>query len=99
MAVMCLSNHSLQRAWTDDTDHTLLMILSYLRTGSLSQDDFAGRLHTWLVSQLRMMIIGQPSNSRTGANKVFAVWTAFRWVSEVGHILLREYSFAKLSIN
>jgi len=43
------------RAWTDDTDHTLLMILSFLRNGSLSPDDFAGRLRTWCSQGLRCL--------------------------------------------
>ncbi|KAF7966320.1 hypothetical protein HWV62_39158 [Athelia sp. TMB] len=43
------------RSWTDDTDHTLLMILSFLRIGSLSQDDFAFRLRTWCQQGLRCL--------------------------------------------
>ncbi|KAF7972412.1 hypothetical protein HWV62_17962 [Athelia sp. TMB] len=51
-------NHRSQfetRGWTDDTDHTVLMVLSFLRTGSLSQDDFASRLKTWCQQGLRCL--------------------------------------------
>ncbi|KAJ7280392.1 ADP-ribosylglycohydrolase-domain-containing protein [Mycena rebaudengoi] len=43
------------RAWTDDTDHTILMVLSYLRLRKLSQDDFAVRLHSWCTQGLRVL--------------------------------------------
>ncbi|KAJ6624155.1 ADP-ribosylglycohydrolase-domain-containing protein [Mycena sp. CBHHK59/15] len=47
--------HSIQRAWTDDTDHTILMVLSYLRLRELSPDDFAIRLHSWCQQGLRVL--------------------------------------------
>ncbi|KAJ7136768.1 ADP-ribosylglycohydrolase-domain-containing protein [Mycena epipterygia] len=43
------------RAWTDDTDHTILMMLSYLRLRELSPDDFAIRLHSWCQQGLRVL--------------------------------------------
>ncbi|KAJ7064648.1 ADP-ribosylglycohydrolase-domain-containing protein [Mycena amicta] len=43
------------RAWTDDTDHTILMMLSYLRMRELSPDDFALRLHSWCSQGLRVL--------------------------------------------
>ncbi|KAH8827246.1 ADP-ribosylglycohydrolase-domain-containing protein [Flagelloscypha sp. PMI_526] len=43
------------RAWTDDTDHTLLIVLSVLRNGELSEMDFADRLHTWVGQGLRCL--------------------------------------------
>ncbi|KAJ7843661.1 ADP-ribosylation/Crystallin J1 [Mycena olivaceomarginata] len=43
------------RAWTDDTDHTILMILSYLRLRELSPKDFAIRLHSWCSQGLRVL--------------------------------------------
>ncbi|KAJ7513058.1 ADP-ribosylglycohydrolase-domain-containing protein [Mycena galericulata] len=43
------------RAWTDDTDHTILMILSYLRLRELSPNDFAIRLHSWCTQGLRVL--------------------------------------------
>ncbi|KZP34475.1 ADP-ribosylglycohydrolase [Athelia psychrophila] len=42
-------------AWTDDTDHTVLLILSYLRTGTFSQIDFASRLKVWCQQGLRCL--------------------------------------------
>ncbi|KAJ6586442.1 ADP-ribosylglycohydrolase-domain-containing protein [Mycena vulgaris] len=43
------------RAWTDDTDHTILMMLSYLRVRELSPNDFAIRLHSWCQQGLRVL--------------------------------------------
>ncbi|KAJ7342415.1 ADP-ribosylglycohydrolase-domain-containing protein [Mycena albidolilacea] len=43
------------RAWTDDTDHTILMMLSYLRLRELSPKDFAIRLHSWCSQGLRVL--------------------------------------------
>ncbi|KAF7316549.1 hypothetical protein MIND_00174200 [Mycena indigotica] len=43
------------RAWTDDTDHTILMMLSFLRKRELSPDDFAARLHFWCTQGLRVL--------------------------------------------
>ncbi|THU95895.1 ADP-ribosylglycohydrolase [Dendrothele bispora CBS 962.96] len=43
------------RAWTDDTDHTLLIILSYLREGRLNPDDFAKRLRIWCEQGLLVL--------------------------------------------
>ncbi|KAF7345257.1 hypothetical protein MSAN_01902400 [Mycena sanguinolenta] len=43
------------RAWTDDTDHTILMMLSYLRQRELSPNDFAIRLHSWCTQGLRVL--------------------------------------------
>ncbi|KAF7360740.1 hypothetical protein MVEN_00805900 [Mycena venus] len=43
------------RAWTDDTDHTILMMLSYLRLRELSPTDFAIRLHSWCTQGLRVL--------------------------------------------
>ncbi|KAK7013313.1 ADP-ribosylation/Crystallin J1 [Favolaschia claudopus] len=43
------------RAWTDDTDHALLIVLSYLRLRRLSPTDFAVRLHSWCSQGLRVL--------------------------------------------
>ncbi|KAF7325583.1 hypothetical protein MKEN_00407900 [Mycena kentingensis (nom. inval.)] len=43
------------RAWTDDTDHSLLMMLSFLRQGELDPADFAIRLHSWCQQGLRVL--------------------------------------------
>ncbi|KAK7040026.1 ADP-ribosylglycohydrolase-domain-containing protein [Favolaschia claudopus] len=43
------------RAWTDDTDHALLIVLSYLRLRELSPTDFAVRLHSWCSQGLRVL--------------------------------------------
>ncbi|KAJ7645141.1 ADP-ribosylglycohydrolase-domain-containing protein [Mycena polygramma] len=43
------------RAWTDDTDHTLLMMFSYLRLRELSPTEFAIRLHSWCQQGLRVL--------------------------------------------
>ncbi|KAJ6533087.1 ADP-ribosylglycohydrolase-domain-containing protein [Mycena capillaripes] len=43
------------RAWTDDTDHSVLMMLSYLRLRELSPTDFAIRLHSWCKQGLRVL--------------------------------------------
>jgi ADP-ribosylglycohydrolase len=44
-----------QNSWTDDTDQTLLILLSFLRSGGqeLSPLDFAKRLHAWVQFGLR----------------------------------------------
>ncbi|KAF3923431.1 hypothetical protein ABW21_db0206868 [Orbilia brochopaga] len=45
-----------ERAWTDDTDQMLLILLSYLHNnGTLTPRDFASRLHTWLAMGLRCL--------------------------------------------
>ncbi|EPS37879.1 hypothetical protein H072_8404 [Dactylellina haptotyla CBS 200.50] len=45
-----------ERAWTDDTDQMLLILLSYLHNnGKLDQNDFADRLHTWIAMGLRAL--------------------------------------------
>ncbi|EWC46502.1 hypothetical protein DRE_04225 [Drechslerella stenobrocha 248] len=45
-----------ERAWTDDTDQMLLILLSYLHNnGSLTSLDFAARLHTWIAMGLRCL--------------------------------------------
>ncbi|KAJ7785119.1 ADP-ribosylglycohydrolase-domain-containing protein [Mycena maculata] len=43
------------RAWTDDTDHTIIIVLSYLRLRELSPNDFATRLHSWCAQGLRVL--------------------------------------------
>ncbi|KAK7039969.1 ADP-ribosylglycohydrolase-domain-containing protein [Favolaschia claudopus] len=43
------------RAWTDDTDHAILIVLSYLRLRKLSPTDFAVRLHSWCAQRLRVL--------------------------------------------
>ncbi|CAK9780219.1 ADP-ribosylglycohydrolase [Cutaneotrichosporon oleaginosum] len=40
--------------WTDDTDHALLILLSFLH-GSLSPGDVAARLHIWVEQGLRAL--------------------------------------------
>ncbi|KAJ6533112.1 ADP-ribosylglycohydrolase-domain-containing protein [Mycena capillaripes] len=45
----------IDRAWTDDTDHSVLMMLSYLRLRELSPTDFAIRLHSWCKQGLRVL--------------------------------------------
>ncbi|KAL1957526.1 hypothetical protein VTO42DRAFT_5752 [Malbranchea cinnamomea] len=48
-----------QKAWTDDTDHALLILLSYLHhDGELSSQDVAERLRSW-VSQ-GLLCLGRP---------------------------------------
>ncbi|TXT06187.1 hypothetical protein VHUM_03660 [Vanrija humicola] len=39
--------------WTDDTDHSLLIVLSFLHNGALEPCDVASRLHTWVLMGLR----------------------------------------------
>lgn len=41
--------------WTDDTDHSLLILLSYLHNGRLDPDDFARRLRVWVDQGLRAL--------------------------------------------
>ncbi|KAJ7177027.1 ADP-ribosylglycohydrolase-domain-containing protein [Mycena filopes] len=43
------------RAWTDDTDHAILIMLSYLRNRELSPNNFAARLHSWCSQGLRVL--------------------------------------------
>ncbi|KAF7318730.1 hypothetical protein HMN09_00385200 [Mycena chlorophos] len=43
------------RAWTDDTDHAILIMLSYLRTRELTPNDVAARLHFWCTQGLRVL--------------------------------------------
>ncbi|BEJ15019.1 hypothetical protein CspHIS471_0407860 [Cutaneotrichosporon sp. HIS471] len=40
--------------WTDDTDHALLILLSFLH-GSLTPDDVAARLRVWVQQGLRAL--------------------------------------------
>lgn len=45
-----------QASWTDDTDHAILILLSYLRNdGVLITDDFAARLRSWCEQGLRCL--------------------------------------------
>ncbi|OCL02505.1 ADP-ribosylglycohydrolase [Glonium stellatum] len=45
-----------KNAWTDDTDHALLIILSYLHNeGKISPRDFAARLQIWIEQGLRCL--------------------------------------------
>ncbi|KAJ6260608.1 ADP-ribosylarginine hydrolase [Drechslerella dactyloides] len=45
-----------ERAWTDDTDQMLLILLSYLHNnGTLTPSDFASRLRDWLAMGLRCL--------------------------------------------
>ncbi|KOS22338.1 Uncharacterized protein ESCO_002022 [Escovopsis weberi] len=43
--------------WTDDTDHAVLMLLSFLHSdgGDPDPNDFAARLHTWVQMGLRAL--------------------------------------------
>lgn len=41
--------------WTDDTDHALLIVLSYLHNSALDPRDVASRLHTWVLMGLRAL--------------------------------------------
>ncbi|KJZ72263.1 hypothetical protein HIM_08304 [Hirsutella minnesotensis 3608] len=43
--------------WTDDTDHALLIVLSYLHANGAAVDprDFASRLHVWVRQGLRAL--------------------------------------------
>ncbi|KAL1409345.1 hypothetical protein Q8F55_003327 [Vanrija albida] len=50
--------HRLKHApgeWTDDTDHALLVLLSFLHSGALDPRDLARRLHTWVLMGLRAL--------------------------------------------
>jgi ADP-ribosylglycohydrolase len=50
------SDSKLQKSWTDDTDHALLIVLSYLHhDGKLLPDDLAARLRTWAEQGLRCL--------------------------------------------
>lgn len=42
-------------AWTDDTDHALLLLLSYLHHGRLDAGDFGLRLRSWTSQGLRVL--------------------------------------------
>ena len=45
-----------QACWTDDTDHAILILLSYLRNdGVFITDDFAARLRSWCEQGLRCL--------------------------------------------
>jgi ADP-ribosylglycohydrolase len=45
-----------QAAWTDDTDHSLLIMLSYLHNkGEIIPEDFAARLAIWVREGLRCL--------------------------------------------
>jgi ADP-ribosylglycohydrolase len=45
-----------QAAWTDDTDHSLLILLSYLHhNGKIIPEDFAARLAIWVREGLRCL--------------------------------------------
>jgi ADP-ribosylglycohydrolase len=45
-----------QAAWTDDTDHSLLILLSYLHNnGEILPEDFAARLAIWVREGLRCL--------------------------------------------
>jgi ADP-ribosylglycohydrolase len=45
-----------QGAWTDDTDHSLLILLSYLHNkGEMIPEDFAARLAIWVREGLRCL--------------------------------------------
>ncbi|KAF8145383.1 ADP-ribosylglycohydrolase-domain-containing protein [Mycena galopus ATCC 62051] len=60
------------RAWTDDTDHTILMMLSYLRLRELSPKDFAIRLHSWCKQGLRVLDRLPMGLGKTVGNVVFS---------------------------
>lgn len=50
------NQHFDQASWTDDTDHALLVVLSYLRNeGEVLPEDFAGRLRSWCEQGLRCL--------------------------------------------
>lgn len=45
-----------QASWTDDTDHAILILLSYLRNdGVFTTNDFAARLRSWCEQGLRCL--------------------------------------------
>ncbi|KAL2810548.1 ADP-ribosylglycohydrolase-domain-containing protein [Aspergillus granulosus] len=49
-------NHRFLTGWTDDTDHALLIVLSYLHNnGQLDPVDFARRLQFWVEQGLRCL--------------------------------------------
>ncbi len=53
---MVVSHQALQKSWTDDTDHVLLIVLSYLHhDGRLLPGDLAARLRTWAEQGLRCL--------------------------------------------
>ncbi|KAJ7191927.1 ADP-ribosylglycohydrolase-domain-containing protein [Mycena pura] len=60
------------RAWTDDTDHTILLVLSYLRLRELSPNDFAIRLHSWCTQGLRVLDRLPMGLGKTVGSVVFA---------------------------
>lgn len=54
--------------WTDDTDHAMLVLLSYLHSDGerLDPADFASRLKTWVAMGLRALDtvpLGRPATS------------------------------------
>ncbi|KAJ7813679.1 ADP-ribosylation/Crystallin J1 [Mycena olivaceomarginata] len=73
------------RSWTDDTDHTILMMLSYLRLRELSPKDFAIRLHSWCSQGLRVLdrlpmglgstVVFSPSYTNDPAGTALSHWT------------------------
>jgi ADP-ribosylglycohydrolase len=44
-----------QTGWTDDTDHALLIVLSYLHHGYLDATDFAWRLQFCVEQRMRCL--------------------------------------------
>ncbi|KAL4863962.1 hypothetical protein BDV12DRAFT_201606 [Aspergillus spectabilis] len=48
-------NKFVKTGWTDDTDHALLIVLSYLHNGHLDPLDFARRLQFWCEQGLRCL--------------------------------------------
>ncbi len=51
----CIVSLTRNGDWTDDTDHALLILLSFLHNGQLLPRDFAQRLKTWVDMGLRAL--------------------------------------------
>ncbi|KAF2434198.1 ADP-ribosylglycohydrolase [Tothia fuscella] len=60
-----------QAAWTDDTDHSLLILLSYLHNkGEIIPNDFAARLAIWTIGT----VVRKPNFPKAPFEEALASW-------------------------
>ncbi|KAK6359812.1 hypothetical protein TWF696_000949 [Orbilia brochopaga] len=102
-----------ERAWTDDTDQMLLILLSYLHNnGALTPLDFASRLHTWLAMGLRCldrlplgigntvgMVVTHPDFLADPAAVSKKRWIATKCINAANGAVMRTSIIAPMFIN
>jgi ADP-ribosylglycohydrolase len=93
--------------WTDDTDHCVLLLLSYLRHKEMQPVDFASRLKIWVTQGLRVLdtlplglgstvgaVVRDKDFLKAPVDVAVKVWTKSAYMGAANGSLMRTYPVA-----